>query len=97
MIVDISDLSIRRCALASAVFRLYAYHLGKVLPGVMNGGDVEAAVSFPQSFAGLLFRPCADPVEEVVEVSGVADVHLPVPEELVFGVHVGEVLDWHVC
>ena len=36
-------------------------------------------------------------LEEMVEVPSVADVHLPMPEEVVFRMHVCEVLDGHIC
>ena len=86
------DVLLCRCA----VFDLHADHVAEVFPLAMLTGDVESAIALPKTLAWLLLGPRRNLVEEVVEVAGVADIHLPMPEEVVLGVLVREVLYGHV-
>ena len=61
----------------------------------MFGGDVKAATPFPEPFSRLLLGPFCNAVDKVVPVTGVADVHLPVPEVVVFRMLICKVLHWH--
>ena len=61
----------------------------------MCAGYIEARVALPETFARLRLRPCRDSVKQVVPVPSIAYIHLPVPEEVVLGILVSEVLHWH--
>lgn len=64
-----------------------------VVVAAVDGGDVEAGVALPEAPAGLGAAEVSEFVGEFEVVACEAGVEFPVPDEFVFGVGEGEVLD----
>ena len=76
-----------------AVVELLLDHLGEVFPRSVEFGNVVARRTLPETLARLLLGPLADAVVKLVVVASEAEVHLPVPVEVVLGTGLREPLE----